>query len=83
MKLLVSKTAGKQLLKIPYKQRLKIEQKIEQLAKSPSLASTKKLSGRLGWRLRVGDYRVLYFFDKKKKLIIILSAQHRKDAYKI
>lgn len=83
MKLLVTKSASKQLLKIPHKQRLKIEEKIEQLSNLPTSPQTKKLSGRPGWRLRIGDYRVLYFIDKKKRSIIILSVQHRKDAYRI
>lgn len=83
MKLLVTKTAAKQLLKIPYHQRLRIEKRIEELAKKPFTTRAKKLSGRSGWRLRIGDCRALYSIDKKKKLIIILSVQHRKDAYKI
>lgn len=83
MRLLITKPAGKQLLKIPHHQRAKIEEKIERLAKSPGSLQIKKLSGRLCWRLRVGDYRILYSVDKKKKSIIILSVQHRKDAYKI
>jgi len=83
MKLLITKSASKQLLKIPFRQRLKIERKIKQLAKSPGSLQTKKLFSRPGWRLRVGDYRTLYFIDKKKKTVTILSVQHRKDAYKI
>lgn len=83
MRFLITKSASRELLKIPFKQRSKIEEKIEQLAKFPTSLQTKKLAGRPGWRLRVGDYRVLYFIDKKKKTITILSAQHRKDAYKI
>ena len=83
MKLLITKSASKQLLKIPQKQKLKIEEKIEQLTSLPTPPQTKKLSGRPGWRLRIGDYRVLYFIDKKKKSITVLSVQHRKDAYRI
>lgn len=83
MKLLITKPASKQLLKIPHKQRLRIEEKIERLASLPVSPQAKKLSGRPGWRLEIGDYRVLYFVDKKKKTITILSVQHRKDAYRI
>ena len=83
MKLLITKPASKQLLRIPFRQRSKIEDKIKQLAKFPISSQTKKLSGRPGWRLKVGDYRTLYFIDKKKNSITVLSIQHRKDAYKI
>jgi len=83
MRLLITKSASRQLLKIPYRQRSRIEEKIERLSKSPISPQTKRLSGRPGWRLRIGDYRVLYFIDKKKKSVTVLSVQHRKDAYRI
>lgn len=82
MKLRVAKTALKQLLKIPYKQRLRIEDKIKILAGEPFPSQSKKLSGRPGWRLKIGDYRAIYFIDKKKKVVIILSVQHRRDVYR-
>ena len=82
MKLLVGRTARKQLLKIPFKVRSKIESKIEELAEKPITKKSKKLSDRPSYRLRIGDYRVIYHLDKKKKTITILSASHRKDAYR-
>ena len=82
MKLLVNKTAAKQLLKIPYQFRLKIEREIESLTKNPFPVKSRKLTARPGYRLKIGDYRVLYLVDKKRKTITILSAQHRKDAYR-
>ena len=82
MKLLVARTAYKQLLKIPFKIRSRIENRIEELAKNPFTKKSKKLSDRPGYRLRIGDYRIIYFVDKKKRTITILSASHRKDAYR-
>ena len=82
MKLYVSKTAAKQLLKIPYRIRLKVEKEIEKLPKNPHSRKARKLSGRNGYRYRVGDYRVLYSINKRLKRINILSVQHRKDAYR-
>ena len=82
MKLLVARTAHKQLLKIPHKIRSKIENRIEELANNPFTKKSKKLSDRSGYRLKIGDYRIIYFVNKKKKTITILSASHRKDAYK-
>lgn len=82
MKLFVSKTASKQLLKIPYSIREKIETEVEKLSDNPYSQKTRKLSGRSGYRLRVGDYRLIYSINKKQKRIIILSVQHRKDAYR-
>jgi len=82
MKILLKRNAYKQHLKIPQKQRIKIEIKIETLVKNSFPYQSKKLSGRSGYRLRIGDYRVLYYINKKEKFISILSVQHRKDAYR-
>ena len=82
MKILVARTAHKQLLKIPSKIRSKIETRIEELADNPFVQKSKKLSGRPGYQLRIGDYRIIYFVDKKKKTITTLSTSHRKDAYR-
>ncbi|MBU0569964.1 type II toxin-antitoxin system RelE/ParE family toxin [Patescibacteria group bacterium] len=82
MKLFVSKTASKQLLKMPHNIREKIEIEVEKLSGNPYSQKTRKLSGRSGYRLRIGDYRVLYSINNKPKRITILSVQHRKDAYR-
>jgi len=81
MKVFISAKAYKELNKLPELIRKLVIQKIENLAQfSPNL-NIKKLSGRDGLRLRVGDYRIIY-----KKLnhdeTIILSVKHRKDAYR-
>jgi len=34
------------------------------------------------WRIRVGDYRIIYEIDDKEKLIKIMKVRHRKDVYK-
>lgn len=83
MELLLVRSATKQLLKIPHQTRTKIEKEIEKLTNNPFPPKSTKLTGREGYRLRIGDYRVLYFVDKKRRTITVLSAQHRKDAYKL
>lgn len=82
MRIFVKKSSVKQLLKIPQRQRVKIEGKISQLQHNPTPPQSIKLVGRPAYRLRVGDYRVLYSVNRKRKAIDILSAQHRKDAYR-
>lgn len=41
-----------------------------------------KLTDRDGYRIRSGDYRILYEIDDEKKIIYIANIPHRKDAYK-
>lgn len=82
MKIYLSAKADKQLRKIPLKMYQFIIGHIEMLEYNPIPAKAKKLIQREGWRIRVGDYRILYTFDEKKKEVIILSVAHRKDVYK-
>lgn len=57
--------------------------RIEELEKRPYPQGVKKLTNRPGWRVRVGDYRILYTIDEKKKELTILSVAHRKDVYRL
>jgi mRNA interferase RelE/StbE len=52
------------------------------LAHEPRAQSSRKLTGREGWRLRVGDYRVLYDIDDVKQTITIVHVGHRRDVYR-
>lgn len=57
--------------------------KIEALATEPRPNGCTKLSGYDNfWRIRIGDYRVIYSIESKEKLIDIIAVRHRKDAYK-
>ena len=56
--------------------------KIEALAKTPRPHGCKKLRGNKHlWRIRVGDYRVLYAIYDDKSIVDIISVRHRKDVY--
>jgi len=60
----------------------RISKKILTLEDNPRPVSVKKLSGREEYRLRIGDYRVLYTIDDKNGLAIILAVGHRKEVYR-
>jgi len=83
MKIFLSSRADRQLKKLPRKMHQLLIDKIEKLADDPFPANARKLEARDGWRIRVGDYRILYTVDLKKKELIILSVAHRKDAYRL
>ena len=56
---------------------------IESLANNPFPSQSKKLKdSESGFRLRIGDYRIIYQVDSEKKEIIIYHLRHRKDAYR-
>ena len=82
MKLLVTTSATKELVSLPKPFKARVENKIEGLIDDPFPPGFKKLTGRNGYRIRFGDYRVLYVVNKKRGEIIVLSVKHRKDAYR-
>lgn len=56
---------------------------IESLAENPFPVRSRKMKGsESSYRLRVGDYRVIYQVDTESKVVTIYHARHRKDAYK-
>lgn len=61
-----------------------IREKIEQVAADPfsSIPNAKKLQGRDGYRLRVGDWRVIYEVNKKEVVIIVLKVAPRGEVYR-
>lgn len=82
MQIFLSSKADRQLHKLPKAMHELLVSKIELLGKDQFPQHIKKLASREGWRLRVGDYRIIYTIDQHRKEIIILSVAHRKEAYR-
>ena len=82
MKIYLTTKADKQLKKLPRRMHDLLVSNIEELATQPMPVSSSKLVGRDGYRVRIGDYRILYTFDKKKKEITVFSVANRREAYK-
>ena len=82
MKLDITRSAQKDLDKIPDKEALKISHKIYQIAENPHLIGNQKLSGEEGYRLRVGDYRIIYLINEKLGVVTVIKVRHRKEVYK-
>lgn len=59
----------------------RILKKIRALSKDARPPGCLKLTGDEGYRLRVGDYRILYRIDDESKRIFIYRVKHRKDVY--
>ncbi|MCX6842927.1 MAG: type II toxin-antitoxin system RelE/ParE family toxin [candidate division WOR-3 bacterium] len=54
---------------------------IRPLAGNPRPPGCRKLVGRDGWRIRVGDYRVIYQIDDPARSVLVLHVGHRRDIY--
>lgn len=73
----------KELDRIPTHIIQKIQDRIEQLKQDPfATPHVKKLIGREGYRLRVGDYRLLFEADTRQKIIRIRAIRHRREVYR-
>ncbi|MCC5615198.1 type II toxin-antitoxin system RelE/ParE family toxin [Nostoc sp. CHAB 5836] len=79
----ISQGASKQLNKLPPKLQECIHAKIDDLATDPRANGVKKLKNRdNGYRIRVGDYRIIYDILDEILLIIIIEVGHRSSIYK-
>jgi len=77
------KSAEKELEKIPTSNLKRIGNAIDELAVNPRPAGCKKLEGRKEklWRIRVGDYRVIYLIEDTIQIVEIRKVGHRRDIY--
>jgi mRNA interferase RelE/StbE len=77
-----TKSAQKELKKLPKKVSLRIAKAILKLSENPRAAKVRPMVGVRSWRLRVGEYRVIYDISDKKLSILIIRVRHRKDVYR-
>ncbi len=52
------------------------------LGEDPRPPGCPKLTGRDGWRIRIGDYRVVYEIDDTRRMVTVLHVGHRRDVYR-
>lgn len=78
---LLSNQATKALKKLPIETIKGIVQKIEDLKSEPRPNNCKKLKGREGYRIRIGNYRVIYTINDNQLIIQIIAIGHRKNIY--
>lgn len=79
----IRKQALKELEELPLKQSRKVASAIDGLAKNPRPSGCKKLKGEQEyiWRIRVGDYRVLYKIDDIISVVEVGKIGNRKNVY--
>ena len=80
--IIIEKTARKELQKINRNEQISITQSILSLANEPRPVGCIKLKGREAWRIRIGDYRVIYEIKDNQLIIVVITIGHRKDVYK-
>ncbi|HUD06941.1 MAG TPA: type II toxin-antitoxin system RelE/ParE family toxin [Candidatus Saccharimonadales bacterium] len=77
-----TRSAQKELKKLPPQISLRIAKFINKLSLDPRKGKVRPMVGVKSWRLKVGDYRVVYDIFDKKLVVLIIRVRHRKDAYR-
>jgi mRNA interferase RelE/StbE len=78
----ILRRAQREVADLPTESYERIRDRIRQLANNPRPSDCHKLTGRDGWRIRVGDYRVIYEINDKDQSVVVLHVGHRRDVYR-
>ncbi|MBI4521537.1 MAG: type II toxin-antitoxin system RelE/ParE family toxin [Gemmatimonadetes bacterium] len=81
-KLLIKRSAAKELEQLPPKDRKRVATKLQALSSNPRPPGVEKLSGLERYRTRQGDYRMLYELDDGIQTVTVVAIGDRKDVYR-
>ena len=80
-KVLIKRSAAKELEGLPPKIRRQVAAKVAGLAVTPRPPGGERLSGQEKYRIRQGDYRVLYAIDDRAETVTVVTIGHPRDVY--
>jgi len=78
----ILRAAEKEMDELPRAVHARISKRILLLEDNPRPRGVKKLSGHEEYRLRAGDYRVLYTIDDKRHVVTVFAVGHRREVYR-
>jgi mRNA interferase RelE/StbE len=78
----ISHIAHKQIVSLPPRFAQRVNEAISKLASEPRPVGAKKLVGIEGYRIRLGDYRILYRVNDESRLIVVYRVKHRREVYR-
>jgi mRNA interferase RelE/StbE len=78
----IKRSAAKELAQVPPKDRGRIVARIQALADDPRPVGAEKLSGQERYRVRQGDYGILYEIEDQILRIMVVKLGHRRDVYR-
>ena len=79
---ILPKSVRKELDRLPDDAVERIMTRLAGLETNPRPADVKKLKGRDAWRIRVGDYRVIYEIHDRVLQILVITVGHRREIYR-
>lgn len=81
-KIVLAKSAVKELESLPTKPHDQIIEHLRQLEENPRFFGVEKLTAREAYKLRVGSYRIIYEIDDTTQEVKVLMVEDRKQVYK-
>ncbi|MNC94340.1 Plasmid stabilization system protein [compost metagenome] len=78
----IKRSAARELEAVPLKDRKRIVRRIRDLATEPRPVGCEKLSGEEKYRLRQGDYRILYEIVDNDLIVTVIKIGNRRDVYR-
>ena len=75
-------SAIKELRKLPLEIRRRVSTAIDSLAKEPRPRGGKKMAGGEAWRIRVGEYRIVYSITDERLIVEVIRIGHRREVYR-
>lgn len=81
-KLIIKTSVFKDVADIPKDDLVKIDERMRNLAEDPRPIGCHKLSFKDFYRIRYGDYRILYAIDDKSQIVRIMKIGHRREVYR-
>jgi mRNA interferase RelE/StbE len=81
-RIFIKPSAAKELESVPTKDRRRLATKIKSLGSNPRPPGCEKLSGLERYRIRQGNYRVLYEIQDDVLIVLVVKVGHRKDVYR-
>ena len=79
---ILPKSVHKQLDRLADEVSRRVLDRLHELENNPRPADVKKLKGRPAWRVRVGDYRIIYEIHDRKLQIVVITVGHRRQVYR-
>jgi mRNA interferase RelE/StbE len=81
-RLLIKPSAAKELDRLPTGDRRRVVRRIEGLSADPRPSGCEKISGDDKYRVRQGDYRVIYLVNDDRRDVVVFKIGHRRDVYR-
>lgn len=78
----IKKSAEKEIIKVPQPDRSRVAKKIMRLHADPRPIGCEKLKGENNYRIRQGDYRIVYEIEDNRKIVHIIKVGRRSEVYR-